>query len=322
MPSGAVRRLAVLCSPAPCFVVFPRAVCFVLCQSCPGLLVRAVVRRCALCCVCVLCASWGVVLRVSCPHRSVRCCIAWCLVLWCVAVCCALSCGVLWCGAGSGCLLLSCGGVFRCRSPCLAAWSAALWLMWFAVVPCSPVLCSVVLCCDGVLCCRALLFFGGAVCVCSFFCCVLWCCAAWWCRAAVLGGVLSFAVCVSPPFKNPCKNKTIQNVYFLKQKLYTTQHTHAGMLCAVFSVVPCSLALCGALVPCAVWCAVRLCRAVACCAAPCCAGLCCWLSLLVFARWWRLCAVVPLSSLPACTRHIDYYPVLLRARPCVTGSRR
>ena len=90
------------------------------------------------------------------------------LVLWCVAVCCAVACGVLLRGAGSGCPWLSSGGVFRCRCPCPAAWPASLWFVCFAAVPCSPVLCSVVLCCRVVLCCCALLCFCGAVRVCYF----------------------------------------------------------------------------------------------------------------------------------------------------------
>ena len=145
VPSGTVCRPVVLCFPALCFVVFHRSVCSVLRLSCRGVLVRAVVRRCALCCVCVLCVSSGVVLRVPCSLRSVRCCAAlcWCvclvlfvwlrclmcLVLWCVAVCCVVCCGVLCCGAGSGCPRLSFGGLFWCRCPCLAAWHAPLWLV-------------------------------------------------------------------------------------------------------------------------------------------------------------------------------------------------
>ena len=69
----------------------------------------------------------------------------------------------MWYGAWSGGSWLSAGGLFRCRCPCLAVWSASLLLMWFAVVPCLPVLCSVVLCCRLVLCCCALLSFCGVV---------------------------------------------------------------------------------------------------------------------------------------------------------------
>ena len=151
VPSGAVCRPGVLCFPVVCLVGFLRAVCSVLCVSCCSVLVRAVVRRCALCCVCpgvtccaflVLSAVCGAVLR--CAGAPALCCSCrlrcfWRLVLWCVAVDCAVSFGVLRCGAGSGCSRLSSGGVSRCRCPCLAAWPASLGLLWLAVVPCSPV---------------------------------------------------------------------------------------------------------------------------------------------------------------------------------------
>ena len=156
VPSGAarrsgpcaLRRCVLRCSPALC------ALCVLswrggACCAFPVLSVLCgAVLRCAgalaLCCWCCACCCW----------RS---------VLWCAAVCCAVSCGVPWCGAGSGGPWLSAGGVFRCRCPCLAAWSASLCLVWFAVVPCFPVSCSVVLCCRVVLCCCALLSCCGAV---------------------------------------------------------------------------------------------------------------------------------------------------------------
>ena len=53
-------------------------------------------------------------------------------------------------------------------------------------------------------------------------------------------------------------------------------------------------------------CLCSLCPHVACRAAPCGAVLCCWLSVLSFAWWWRLCAVVPFPSLPARTKNINY----------------
>ena len=105
-----------------------------------------------------------------------------------------------------------------CRLACFRVVGVA------SVVPCSPVLCSVVLCCGVVLCCCALLSFCGAVCVCSFVCWVLWCCAALWCCAVGLCCVLSFAVCVSPPLKI-LKSKIKM---FRTTTLYTTRHTHAG----------------------------------------------------------------------------------------------
>ena len=188
--SGAACGPGTLCFAVLCFAVFPRAVCSVLFVFCRGVLVRAVVRRCAACCVCpgvsrcafpVLFGLCGAVFR--CARALALCCscgacCCWRLVLWCAAVCCAVFFGVLWCGAGSGGLWLSAGCVFRCRCPCLAAWSGSLWLVLFAVVPCFSVSCSVVLCCLVVLCCCVLLPFCGAVCACFV---LLWpvvlCCA-------------------------------------------------------------------------------------------------------------------------------------------------
>ena len=224
VPSGAARR--------------PGALCSVLCVFCRGAVVRAVVRGSALFCVCpgvpccafpVLTALRGAVLRCAgalalcCSCGACRC---WRLALWCAAVCCAVSCGVPWCGAGSVGPWLFAGGVFRCRCPCLAAWSASLWLVWFAVVPCFPVSCSVVLCCRVVLCCCSLLSFCGAVgacfallwavalcCVvlfvgCAVFCPVVvsarcgalslvpWCRAAAWCRGVRSCRLVGFVSCV------------------------------------------------------------------------------------------------------------------------------
>ena len=236
VPSGAARRPRALCSAAPCFAAFPRAVCSVLCVFCCGAVVRAVVRRSALCCVCpgVLCCAFpvlsalrGAVLR--CAGALALCCSCGacrCWRLWCAVVCCAVSCGVPWCGAGSVGPWLFAGGVFRCRCPCLAAWSASLWLVWFAVVPCFLVSCSVVLCCRVALCCCSLLSFCGAVgacfallwavalcCVvllvgCAVFCPVVvsarcgapslvpWCRAAAWCRGVLSCRLVGFVSCV------------------------------------------------------------------------------------------------------------------------------
>ena len=263
VPFGAARRPGALCSAALCFAVFPRAVCSVLCVFCPGAVVRAVVRRSALCCVCrgVLCCAFpvlsvlcGAVLR--CAGALVLCCscgacCCWRLVLWCAAVCCAVSCGVPWCGAGSGGPWLSAGGVFVCRCPCLAAWSASLWLVWFAVVPCFPVSCSVVLCCRVVLCCCALLSCCGAVGACfALLWAVVLCCVVLLVGCAVFGPVLVSARC---------------GAVFLA-------------LC-----VPCLLrsVRCGALL-CWLWCPASLCRVLWRCAVVwCCAVvLCCRFAVL------------------------------------------
>ena len=167
----ALRRCVLRCSLALCA---PCCVCFVVACWC-ALLFAAVC-----CAVCVL--GCCVVRSLSSPLCAVLCfavLVRWRLVLWCVAVCCAVSFGVLWCSVGSGGPWLSAGGVFRCRCPCLAVWSASLRLVWFAVVSCLPVSCSVVLCCRVVLCCCALLSFCGVVGACLA---LLWpvvlCCVA------------------------------------------------------------------------------------------------------------------------------------------------
>ena len=255
----ALRRCVLRCSPG--------AVCSVLCAFCRGAVVRAVVRRSALCCVClgVLCFAFpvlsvlcGGVLR--CAGALALCCscgacCSWRLVLWCAAVCCAVSRGVPWCGAGSGGLWLSARGVFRCRCLCVAAWSASLWLVWFAVVPCFPVSCSVVLCCRVVLCCCALLSCCGAVGACfALLWAVVLCCVVLLVGCAVFGPVVVSACC---------------GALFLA-------------LC-----VPCLLhsVRCGALL-CWLWCPASLCRVLWRCAVVwCCAVvLCCRFAVLfVFA---------------------------------------
>ena len=102
VPSGAPRRPGALCFAARCFAVFPRAVCV--------LSLRGGVCCCSPLCF-VLCVSWGAVLCVPCPLRSVRCCASPC---WCACV-------VLfvWCV-----LLLAPGAVVRCRVLCCFPWCA------------------------------------------------------------------------------------------------------------------------------------------------------------------------------------------------------
>ena len=239
----ALRHCVLRCSP-------------VLCVFCRGAVVRAVVGRSALCCVCpgVLCCAFpvlsapcgvcfAVLVRLRCAVRVV------------LAVAGAWCCGVPWCGAGSGGPWLSAGGVFRCRCPCLAAWSVSLWLVWFAVVPCFPVSCSVVLCCRVVLCCCALLSCCGAVGACfALLWAVVLCCVVLLVGCAVFCPVVVSACC---------------GALFL-------------VLC-----VPCLLrsVRCGALL-CWLWCLASLCRVLWRCAVVwCCAVvLCCRFAVLfVFA---------------------------------------
>ena len=183
----ALRRCVLRCSP-------------VLCVFCRGAVVRAVVRRSALCCVCpgmlccafpVLSALCGAVLRCAgalalCCSCGACCC--WRLVLWCAVVRCwvwwpvafcwwrvsvsvSLSgrvvcfpvVGVVCCGALLSCVVF-CGAVLS-RGAVLLCSAVVLRCCWGLLYP--PVGCRAVLCCAvGWLCC----FFlpGGGV-------CVLWC---------------------------------------------------------------------------------------------------------------------------------------------------
>ena len=166
----ALRRCVLRCSPALCALC---CVCFVVVCWC-GLLFAAL-----LCAACVLGSSlvrslssslcavlcFAVLVRLCCAVRVVR---AGAGVWYCGALLCFVLFPSVFCGAvlglvARGCLLVVFFGV---GSPCLAAWSASLWLVLFAVVPCFPVSCSVVLCCRVVLCCCALLSFCGAVVAC------------------------------------------------------------------------------------------------------------------------------------------------------------
>ena len=182
----ALRRCVLRCSP-------------VLCVFCRGVVVRAVVRRSALCCVCpgVLCCAFpvlsalcGAVLRCAgvlalCCSCGACCC--WCVVLWCAVVrcwvwwpvvvcwwrvsvsvslsgrvvCCPVV-GVVCCGALLSCVVF-CGAVLS-RCAVLLCSAVVLRCCWGLLCP--PVGCRAVLCCAvGWLCC---FLPGGGV-------CVLWC---------------------------------------------------------------------------------------------------------------------------------------------------
>ena len=225
---GAAPRCCALCSPvlccsvlccarwvpllvAPCPLALPVALgpcalwrCVlrcspVLCVFCRGAVVRAVVRRSALCCVCpgvlrcafpVLSALCGAVLHCAgalalCCSCGACCC--WRLVLWCavvrcwvcwpVVVCwwrvsasvslsgrvvCFPAVGVVCCGALLSCVVF-CGAVLS-RGAVLLCSAVVLRCCWGLLCP--PVGCRAVLCCGvGWLCC--FLPGGGG--------CVLWC---------------------------------------------------------------------------------------------------------------------------------------------------
>ena len=312
--SGAVLLCCASLVPllvAPCPLALPvalgpRAVCCVLRVFCRGVVVRAVVCRSALCCVCpgVLCCAFSVLSArcgavlccagalASCCSSGACCC--WRRMLWCAAVFCAV---FFWCA------------VVRCWVwlPVVVCW----WRVSVSVSLSGRVVCFPVV---GVVCCGALLpcvvFCGavlsrGAVLLCSAV--VLWCCwgllcppvacavlccwlavlffARWWClRAVVL-----FPSC--------------------------SAFTVFSALCAA---VPCC-AGCGAWLPCVVCCgAVPSCGAVLSCSAVvlrCClcvlcpplalcgAVLCCVVLLVVCAVFCPVVAFVCCGalSLPAGT---------------------
>ena len=109
VPSGAVRRPGVLCLPALCFVLSPRAVC--LLPWCVA------VCSCSPLCF-VLCASWGVMLCVPCPLRPVRCCCAALLSLG----------ALLPCAVPRGAVLL-CGAVVSCPAALFGLLLELVWLL-------------------------------------------------------------------------------------------------------------------------------------------------------------------------------------------------
>ena len=188
--------------------------------------------RCVLCAVClwswcvgarccsplwfVLCVSWGVVLCVPCPLRSVRCCAALC---WCACI-------VLFVWFV---LLLAPGAVVRCCLLCCFLWCSVVrcWVWLPMVVFLWRVFVSVSL--SG----RVARFLAvGVVCCGALFPCVVF-------RGAVLlcGAVLSWSAVILRcclcllflfSFKNRCKTrKNIFPPFFFqnKTKLYAIQHT-------------------------------------------------------------------------------------------------
>ena len=185
VPLGAVCRPGVLRFPSLCFVVFPRAVCSVLCVFCCGVVVRAVVRCCVLCCGCpglsccafpVLPALCRAVLRCATP------CWCACVVLFVrsalfqapgtVVPCCVLCC-CLWC-AVARCWVWQSTVVFWWRvtvsvslSGRFACFPVVGLVCCGALLPC-VLFCGVVLSCGAVLscsavflrCCLCLVFFS------------------------------------------------------------------------------------------------------------------------------------------------------------------
>ena len=295
LPWGPVLCGAVFCGVPPC------CVCFVVARWCV-LLFAAL-----LCAVCVpgCCA----VRTLSSPLCAVLCFAVLVarvvLFVWCVLL---LAPGAVVCrGAvlglvARGLLLVACFGVGVPISP---RGLFPLWLVWFAVVPCFPVSCSVVLCCRVPLCCCALLSCCGAVGACfALLWAVVLCCVvllvgcAVFCPVVVSAccGALFLVLCV------PCLLRSVRC---------------GALLCWLW----CPASLCRVLWRCAVvWCcAVVLCCRFAVlsvwavgCGLSCCAVLWCPLAVLFFARWWCLRAVVLFSSCCA----FPVFSALCAAVPC------
>ena len=282
----ALRRCVLRCSP-------------VLCVFCRGALVRAVVRRSALCCVCpgVLCCAFpvlsalcGAVLRCAgalalCCSCGACCC--WRLVLWCsVVLCCRV---VLCC-----CALLSCCG----------AVGACFALLWAVVLCCVVLLVGCAVFCPVVVaaCCGALLLVLRVPCLlrsvrCGALLCWLWCpaslcrvlwrCAVVWCCAVVL-----------------CCRFAVLFVFALPS---CGPSCGASVVCAVVSALCCGVSLCVVVFPWAfcgvvvlLWCVVVSCCAVRCPVVSCalCRVLRCRAALLgLFLAWvWLYLLEKPLQN--------------------------
>ena len=167
------------CGLVWCVLVFrcPVLSCVVLCCR-VVVCCRALLFVCVVACACclfpaagrLLCVFWGPVLCVACPLRPVRCCAALCwgpsvvlsawsalsLVLGAVGSWCR--CVFLGSAGGSGCLVLSFGGVCRPCCPCLAASPIARRLPCGVLFPC-VVSCGAVLPRGAVLWCPVVFFF-------------------------------------------------------------------------------------------------------------------------------------------------------------------
>ena len=269
------------CFPPGCWLL-PRGCCPPPPPLCPAVFVPAA-RCCVPCCAVrppVRCCA--ALLRVVSPGVVL---FVWCvllLALGAVVRSCVLCC-FLWCA------------VVRC-CPCLAAWSASLWLVWFAVVPCFPVSCSVVLCCRVVLCCCALLSCCGAVRACfALLWAVVLCCVVLLVGCAVFGpvvvsaccGALFLALCV------PCLLRSVRCGALLRWLWCPASLCRVLWRCAVvwcFAVVLCcrfSVLFVFALPSCGLSCGACVVCAVV-------GASCCGVSLCVVVSPWAFCGVVVL----------------------------
>ena len=295
----ALRRCVLRCSPAVCALC---CVCFVVAPWCVLLFAALPCAVCVSGCCAVrsLCSPFcavlcfAVLVRSCCAVRVVRAAAgAWC----CGALLCVVLFPVVCRGAvlglvARGCLLVACFGVG------VPVWprGASLGLVWFAVVPCFPVSCSVVLCCRVVLCCCALLSCCRAVGACfALLWAVVLCCVVLFVGCAVFGPVVVSARCGA--------------VFLVLCVPFLLRSVRCGaLLCWLW----CPASLCRVLWRCAVvWCcAVVLCcrfavlfvLALPSCGLSCGASVvcavvgasCCGLSLCVVVSPWAFCGVVVL----------------------------
>ena len=143
VPSGSVRRPGVLFLPALCFSLLVRALCSAWCAFCCSVLLRGVVWRCAVWCLCPggsCCAlCWSGAPVSSC---SLGLCCFWRLVLWCVLCPLVLWGVVLRCAAGC---VICCAAALCAVSSCVLSWCAAAPLVRCCMVLCWHV-CAVPLC--------------------------------------------------------------------------------------------------------------------------------------------------------------------------------
>ena len=246
-----------------------------------GAMFCGVPPRCVLCAVCVLswrggacccsplcfvlCVSWGAVLCVPCPLRSVRCCasLCWCarvvLFVWCV-------------------LLLAPGAVVRCCVLCCFLWCAVVrcWVWWPVIVCWWRVSVSVslsgrVVCFPvvGVVCCGALLscvVFCGAVLLRGAVlsrsavvlrCCLCLLCPPVACRAAPVWSAL---LLVPRAVACPCALWCLLGRSAVWWCCSGVSWCLAVLCVALWCPAPCAVS-CGAVLPCGavlVGCAVRL----------------------------------------------------------------
>ena len=281
----ALCRLVLCCSVLCCFVALVWCRCLLCCAlwRCPlpwgpvlcGAVFCGVPQRGVLCAVCVLfwrggarccsplcfvlCVSWGAVLCVPCPLRSVRCCASLC--------CCACVVLFVWCV-----LLLPPGAVVRCCVLCCFFWCAVVrcWVWWPVVVSWWRVLVSLSL--SGRVVCFPVV---GVVCCGALLPCVVFC-GALLSRGAVLLCLLSFCgtvgACFAPlwPVVLCCAVLLVGCAIFCPVVVSACCGAFFLMLCVpcLLRSVRCCALLCWLWCPASLPCAVTLCcRVVLCCRA-------------------------------------------------------